>query len=169
MSIYKSWISQAYDQNGQTVPSLWQEYLPLEQRIYEGLIESSSNHITGTIAELARQHDIPSEFFAGFIDGINDALDNPLSQDVLDEMDENTAIDICFQFDALYKKMVEYQADHLYNLSQWNMVFSQEQRARLYTQQKRSTTVVKQEGPGRNSPCPCGSSKKFKKCCGVSV
>ena len=23
--------------------------------------------------------------------------------------------------------------------------------------------------PGRNAPCPCGSGKKYKKCCGVSA
>jgi len=23
------------------------------------------------------------------------------------------------------------------------------------------------EGPGRNDPCPCGSGKKYKKCCGA--
>ena len=23
-------------------------------------------------------------------------------------------------------------------------------------------------GPGRNDPCPCGSGKKYKKCCGAS-
>jgi preprotein translocase subunit SecA len=28
------------------------------------------------------------------------------------------------------------------------------------------TTVVKEEEPGRNDPCPCGSGKKYKKCCG---
>ena len=27
-------------------------------------------------------------------------------------------------------------------------------------------TVVKDEEPGRNDPCPCGSGKKYKKCCG---
>ena len=27
-------------------------------------------------------------------------------------------------------------------------------------------TVVKGEEPGRNDPCPCGSGKKYKKCCG---
>lgn len=27
-------------------------------------------------------------------------------------------------------------------------------------------TVVKEEEPGRNDPCPCGSGKKYKKCCG---
>nr|WP_246516611.1 SEC-C metal-binding domain-containing protein [Salicibibacter cibarius] len=27
-------------------------------------------------------------------------------------------------------------------------------------------TVVKEEKIGRNDPCPCGSGKKHKKCCG---
>ncbi|NIC42708.1 YecA family protein [Aquabacterium sp. A08] len=28
--------------------------------------------------------------------------------------------------------------------------------------------VVKGEEPGRNDPCPCGSGKKYKKCCGAA-
>jgi len=31
---------------------------------------------------------------------------------------------------------------------------------------KLSTTAAKSEKVGRNDPCPCGSGKKFKKCCG---
>ena len=27
-------------------------------------------------------------------------------------------------------------------------------------------TVTVEKAPGRNDPCPCGSGKKFKKCCG---
>lgn len=34
-------------------------------------------------------------------------------------------------------------------------------------EEKKGTTVVNKEGKvGRNDPCPCGSGKKFKKCCG---
>jgi len=29
--------------------------------------------------------------------------------------------------------------------------------------------IVKGEQPGRNDPCPCGSGKKFKKCCGAAA
>ncbi|GHU34813.1 protein translocase subunit SecA [Clostridia bacterium] len=32
----------------------------------------------------------------------------------------------------------------------------------------RRPMVIKREKPGRNDPCPCGSGKKYKKCCGVS-
>ena len=30
----------------------------------------------------------------------------------------------------------------------------------------RPTTVVSKQKIGRNEPCPCGSGKKYKKCCG---
>ncbi|MFV0399366.1 MAG: preprotein translocase subunit SecA [Oscillospiraceae bacterium] len=33
--------------------------------------------------------------------------------------------------------------------------------------QKRTTTVIKGQKVGRNDPCPCGSGKKYKKCCGA--
>ena len=28
--------------------------------------------------------------------------------------------------------------------------------------------IVKEKEPGRNDPCPCGSGKKYKKCCGAN-
>ena len=34
------------------------------------------------------------------------------------------------------------------------------------TEEKPSTTVRKNKKVGRNDPCPCGSGKKYKKCCG---
>ncbi len=36
-----------------------------------------------------------------------------------------------------------------------------------YYDSKRPSTTVKRETPkiGRNDPCPCGSGKKYKKCC----
>lgn len=30
-----------------------------------------------------------------------------------------------------------------------------------------STTIVSTDKPGRNEPCPCGSGKKYKRCCGA--
>lgn len=34
---------------------------------------------------------------------------------------------------------------------------------------KKKTPVVKKDKIGRNDPCPCGSGKKYKKCCGKSA
>jgi uncharacterized protein YecA (UPF0149 family) len=63
--------------------------------------------------------------------------------------------------------MVEFKAEHLYGLSEWDEIFSPEERKKLYEEQKRSRTVVKEPVPFRNDPCPCGSGKKYKKCCGA--
>ena len=42
----------------------------------------------------------------------------------------------------------------------------QEKKKTLYMEQKKSGTVVKPHKVGRNDPCPCGSGKKYKHCCG---
>ncbi|MBZ0106330.1 MAG: SEC-C domain-containing protein [Sulfuricella denitrificans] len=38
-----------------------------------------------------------------------------------------------------------------------------------FWQARRKGTTVKRDTPkvGRNEPCPCGSGKKFKQCCGA--
>ena len=43
---------------------------------------------------------------------------------------------------------------------------TEERRKELYKESRNSTTVVKGKKIGRNDPCPCGSGKKYKKCCG---
>ena len=34
---------------------------------------------------------------------------------------------------------------------------------------RKNEPIVKGKQPGRNDPCPCGSGKKFKKCCGAAA
>ena len=165
MSIYESWIAQAYDRQGQTVPEHWNIYLPQEQAIYESLLENKQTTFSGTLGELAKKYEMPPENFLGFLDGISEALDTPFDSEELAKFDEETQIDASFDFEKLYKKMVEFKADHLYNLPQWDLVIAPERQDELYSEQKRSTTIVKEREPGRNDPCPCGSGKKYKKCC----
>ena len=43
---------------------------------------------------------------------------------------------------------------------------TEEKRKELYKEQKNSGTIRKEKKIGRNDPCPCGSGKKYKKCCG---
>ena len=68
--------------------------------------------------------------------------------------------------ESLYKNMVAAGADWLYNLPQWNDIYDEDKRKELYRIQKLSTTVVKEAKIYPNDPCPCGSGKKYKKCCG---
>ena len=35
--------------------------------------------------------------------------------------------------------------------------------------EKNRPTVIKKGGVARNAPCPCGSGKKFKRCCGKDL
>ena len=84
-------------------------------------------------------------------------------------LEEDTAIVLDIDFESLFKKMVEYHAEHLYQLPQWDGIFDADTRKRLTLEQKRSRTIVKGEKIGRNDPCPCGSGKKYKKCCGANL
>lgn len=166
MTLYEQWLSSAYYRNGRNNEALWNDYIPREQKIYEDIIENKKTEIKGKIKELAKQYDVPAPYIVGFIDGLNETQE---PQFELEKLEEDTEVVIKIDFEKLFKKMVEYKADHLYSLPHWENVYSQEDLTRLYKEQKKSTTVVNQ-GPkiGRNDPCPCGSGKKYKKCCGAN-
>ena len=67
----------------------------------------------------------------------------------------------------ILENMIAAKADWLYNLPQWEEIYDEETRNRLYREQIDSQTF-KREGAKvqPNDPCPCGSGKKYKKCCG---
>ena len=81
-------------------------------------------------------------------------------------MTEDTKIDFSLNLEVLYKNMVDARAEWLYQLPQWNEIFDEDKRKKLYLEQKKSNTIVRKEKIGRNDPCPCGSGKKYKMCCG---
>ena len=42
-----------------------------------------------------------------------------------------------------------------------------EKTKRSFTENKKASGTIRREKKiGRNDPCPCGSGKKYKKCCG---
>ena len=65
--------------------------------------------------------------------------------------------------------MVGCNAEWLYKLPEWDAIFSQQKRDELYKLETKSHTVIKPPKVGRNDPCPCGSGKKYKKCCGANA
>lgn len=82
-------------------------------------------------------------------------------------MEEDTEVSLGFDKEKLYMNMVEAKADWLYGLPEWNDIFSREKQDELYKEQKKSHTFVREGRKiGRNDPCPCGSGKKYKNCCG---
>ena len=166
MKLYEQWFTSAYYRNGQANPQTWDDYVPKEQKIYETILEEKLTSISGTIKELAERFSMSESYMVGFIDGINETQD---PQFEIEKLESDTQVEIKIDFETLYKQMVEYKADHLYSLPQWSNVFTEEQLKEFYKEQKRSKTVVN-ESPkiGRNDPCPCGSGKKYKKCCGAN-
>ena len=102
----------------------------------------------------------------GFLDGINDSLKEP---NPIEEMDENTSVNLGYDKEKLYYNMVEAKASWLYELPMWDNLLSAERRKELYKEQKSSSTIVKEKKVYPNDPCPCGSGKKYKKCCGKNA
>ena len=159
-------MEKAFSKDGRSVEAIWDEYLPKEQKIYEYIIGQKLTKVEGKVSELAERFQMTAEEIVAFVDGINDALPAPYE---MNELTEDSDIVLDIDFERLFKKMVEYHAEHLYQLPQWDGIFDAETRKRLTLEQKRSRTIVKGQKIGRNDPCPCGSGKKYKKCCGANL
>lgn len=165
MGLLQEWRDYAYkfDDRTQEGQQFWLSYFGIEKEIYEKLLSDKDFVEKGTVKELAEKYETELQFFVGFLDGINDSLKIP---NPIEEMEEDTEVTLDIDFEKLYYNMVACRAEWLYELEQWNDILSEERRKELYKEQKSSTTVVKGEKIGRNDPCPCGSGKKYKKCCG---
>ncbi len=165
MALLEQWRKMAYETQMSTQQSnyFWGNYFNLEKGIYEKLLEKPDEAVTGTVKELAEKYGVDLMIMTGFLDGINDSLKEP---NPIETMEEDTPVSLGFDKELLYKNMVAAKADWLYGLPQWNDIFTEERQKELYKEQKSSTTVVKGKKVGRNDPCPCGSGKKYKYCCG---
>ena len=165
MTLYKQWIKLMEDQTEETFEDFWKEYSQTETRIYEHILSHKDEHLAGSFDELVKKFDANPVIFMGFLDGINTSL-NTANQ--LEDIKEDTALDLDVDFEKFFFNMLKADADYLYTLPQWDDVLTEEKRADIVKEFKRSKTVHKEKVPGRNDPCPCGSGKKYKKCCGAN-
>lgn len=165
MALLEQWRNKAYDEtaNKADLQRLWTVYFQEERDIYAELLKNPDETVEGTVKELAEKFGVPLMTMVGFLDGINDSL---IDQNPIEEMEEDTRVNLGFDKELLYKNMVVADADWLYQLEEWNAIFDETKRKELYKEQKSSTTIVKGERIYPNDPCPCGSGKKYKKCCG---
>ena len=158
MALLKKWRDMAYSEtaNKGDLQRLWNQYFEDEKGIYAQLLKNPDEVVRGTVKELAEKYDVDIMTMTGFLDGINDSLKE---QNPIEEMEEDTEVNLGFEKELLYKNMVAAGADWLYNLEEWEPIFDEEKRKELYKEQKSSTTVVKEEKIYPNDPCPCGSGK----------
>lgn len=165
MALLQKWRDMAYSEtaNKGDLQRMWTSYFQQESEIYAQLLAKPDEEVKGSVKELAEKYGVDILVMTGFLDGINDSLKAP---NPIEEMDEDTVVSLAFDKTALYKNMVAAGADWLYGLPEWEAIFDEETRKALYKEQKSSTTIVKPEKIYPNDPCPCGSGKKYKKCCG---
>ena len=165
MALLDQWRNMAYSETADKgeLQRLWAAYFQKEKEIYAQLLKNPDEVVEGTVKELADKYHIDIMTMVGFLDGINDSLKeaNPI-----EEMEEDTKVNLGFEKALLYKNMVAAGADWLYELEEWKDIFDEETRKSLYKEQKESTTIHKAPKVYPNDPCPCGSGKKYKKCCG---
>ena len=159
------WRETAYNKelSKDQLERFWGDYFKIEKEIYEKLLENPDEEVKGTVKELAEKYGINVFTMTGFLDGINDSLKvaNPI-----ETMDEDTEVSLAFDKELLYKNMVDAKADWLYELPQWDKIFTEEKKKVLYKEQKNARTIHVEKKVYPNDPCPCGSGKKYKKCCG---
>ena len=165
MSLLEDWRNDAYDrgEDPQKLKAFWDAYFIKERDLYQVLLKDPKNVVTGTVAELAEKYGLDLMTMVGFLDGINDSLITP---NPIETMDADTKVSLGFDAKKLYMNMVDAEADWLYNLPEWNDIFTEDERKELYREQKNSKTIRKPKKIGRNDPCPCGSGRKYKQCHG---
>ena len=168
-TLLENWRGLAYGDglDNKQQENLWRGYFTIEKGIYEQILANPTEVVEGTVKELAEKYDTEVLIMTGFLDGINESLKgyaNPI-----ETMDENTVVKIEIDPEKLYYNMVGADASWLYELPQWDNLLTPERRKELYLEQKKSGTVRKDKKIGRNDPCPCGSGKKYKKCCGANA
>lgn len=165
-TLLETWRSIAYGAGKSQKESneFWAKYFTVEKNFYEKILATPDEVVTGTVKELAEKFEVEVLVMVGFLDGINDSLKTP---NPIEEMTEDTVVSLDYDKELLYKNMVEAKAEWLYTLDAWNTLIPDENRRKeLYKEQKSSHTIVKEKKIGRNDPCPCGSGKKYKYCCG---
>lgn len=168
MGLLQEWRDYAYahDMNDRAGQLFWANYFNIEKEIYIKLLSDPGKVWEGSVASLAKEFNTDLKNFVGFLDGINDSLVKP---NPIEEMDQDTVVNLTFDKEKLYYNMVAAKADWLYELEEWEPLLSEDRRKELYREQRNSGTIVKDKKIGRNDPCPCGSGKKYKKCCGANA
>lgn len=164
MTLMEQWQQFATEKGNdkQNGKAFWTDYFQQERDFYKKLLVEPEV-VTGTVKELAERYGFDTLLFTGVLDGIDESLKTP---NPLETMEEDTVVSLDYDKEKLFKNMVEAQADWLYTLPEWDAHLTPERRKELNHEQRASHTVVKAKKVFPNDPCPCGSGKKYKHCCG---
>ena len=163
MSLYSQWkgIAEA-ERATEENQAFWDEYFEIETQAYKKILTKKQDFYDDKLSVIAAEFDMTCVVFAGFMDGINTSLDTELG---LDKLKEGSKVSLKLDFGRLYYNMLEAKAKWLYTLDEWDDILSEDDRSEVRKKWRVDKQAVSTK-IGRNSPCPCGSGKKYKKCCG---
>ena len=164
MSLYSQWQGMAETQRTpEENEAFWQEYFDIETQGYKKILARKEDFITEKLSEIADDFGMSVIVFAGFMDGINTSL---VKEYDLEKLKETSDITLEVDFEKLYYNMLECKAKWLYTLQGWDDILTEQRRREIRDKWRLDRQAVSDK-IGRNSPCPCGSGKKYKKCCGA--
>lgn len=164
MSLYKEWKKAIKNhQSREEQMAFWDKFCNQEKEIYRDLLGKGQKILKGTVKELSEEYNMSEVYFMGFLDGINESIEEQVD---VESLESDSKIDIEIDFEKLYYNMLKVPAEWLYSLPEWDHILDEEKRNEIAKKQKSDKTVIKENKIGRNEPCPCGSGKKYKKCCG---
>jgi uncharacterized protein YecA (UPF0149 family) len=164
MSLYTEWNDNLKNITTQEeYQNFFKEYMGKEAECYRIILETKNPILQGNIQDLAKQNDMTNLQFMGFLDGANTSFKEELD---LESLAEDTEFKAEFDWEKLLWNMHDAKAEWLYGMNEWSNIFDDEKRKQIKKDFNRSKQVIVEEKVGRNDPCPCGSGKKYKKCCG---
>lgn len=168
MTLYNEWKDLLNNQTKKTIDAFWKEYAGAESKIYTYILQHQDETLSGTLGELAEKFEVRPVMMTGFTDGVLTSLKDGAEID-LENLNENTELSFPVDFPKLYENMLRANASHLYTLPAWDDVLTEDERSQITRAYKKSKTYIAPKKIGRNDPCPCGSGKKYKNCCGKRV
>lgn len=163
MTLYEEWQDLLTHQTEDSFDDFWEKYAGAEQKLYKVLLEQDEKAFEGKFADIAKKYEIEPVFMMAFLDGITESLNSPLETE---NISEDSDISLSVDYEKLYFNMHKANAPHLFQISAWENKLTADKMSEIEKEYKKSKTYVKEQTPKRNDPCPCGSGKKYKKCCG---
>lgn len=166
-SLYQLWIDRSEDQSdiGQ-YQVFFERYYDLETEAYRKILANPANnsYTEGSFANLRDSLGFEHEdiIFMGFLSGMNESLKEEMD---LEAITPESDLALKIDFEKLLYNMHKAKAKWLFSLDEWEDVLPNEKRLDI-ARQYRDDSTLRVEKVGRNDPCPCGSGKKYKKCCG---
>ncbi len=164
MKINETWENmQELCQSEMQQRELWNTYYIQETEAYKIILAEKNFTIKSTAKALAEKFGMELAILAPFLDGINTSLEKEID---VKEVEEETELELTILPEKLFYNMLNAKAKWLYELKEWNDVLPEEKRTEITRSWRQEQQAVSENTVGRNDPCPCGSGKKYKKCCG---